>query len=109
MVMGKAAPYSLIYAPQVYDHLRSIDARHHSLIRTKIEEQLRFEPDRVTRNRKPLTPPVTIEATWELRFGPGNQFRVFYDVNRKDREVQILAIGTKTRNRLQIGGEDVDL
>jgi hypothetical protein len=47
------------------------------LIRTTLEEQLRFDPDKETRNRKPLQRPVALEATWELRLGPENRFRVF--------------------------------
>jgi len=50
---------------------------------------------------------VTFEATWELRFGPGNRFRVFYAVSHERREVQILAIGTKERNRLIVGREEI--
>lgn len=51
--------------------------------------------------------PVASEAEWELRLGPGNRFRVFYDVDREQRQVRILAIGVKERNRLFIGGEEV--
>ncbi len=72
-----------------------------------IEEQLRFDPDKETRNRKPLQRPVAFEATWELRFGPENRFRVFYAVRHERQEVQILAIGTKQRNRLMIGREEI--
>ncbi|MEK7407442.1 MAG: type II toxin-antitoxin system RelE/ParE family toxin [Acidobacteriota bacterium] len=74
-----------------------------------IEEQLRFEPDKETRNRKPLHRPVAFEATWELRFGPENRFRVFYAVSHERQQVQILAIGTKQRNRLMIGREEIKL
>ncbi len=48
-------------------------------------------------------------ATWELRFGPDNCFRLLYAVVPENREVQILAIGVKERNRLIIGGEEVQL
>jgi len=79
------------------------------LIRMTIEEQLRFEPDKETRNRKPLQRPVAFEATWELRLGPENRFRVFYAVSHERHEVQILAIGTKQRNRLRIAREEIKL
>lgn len=49
---------------------------------------------------------VTILVT---RFGPGNTFRVFYEIDREDRKVYILAIGIKERDRLFIGGEEVEL
>jgi mRNA-degrading endonuclease RelE of RelBE toxin-antitoxin system len=102
-------PYSLVFDPQVQDHLRSIEAKHHSLIRETIEEQLEFEPETETRNRKPLQRTVDFGATWELRFGPNNRFRVFYTVDSLRHEVQVLAIGVKERNRLTIGGEEIKL
>jgi mRNA-degrading endonuclease RelE of RelBE toxin-antitoxin system len=106
--MRRRPLFALDYAPVVRQHLRVIDARHHSMIRTAIEEQLFFEPDVETRNRKPLKRPVASEAEWELRLGPENRFRVFYRVDRARREVHVLAIGQKERNRLSIGGEDVE-
>jgi hypothetical protein len=44
IVGRKGRPYHLIYAPIVKDHLRAVEAKHYSLIRTTIEEQLRHEP-----------------------------------------------------------------
>ena len=106
--MARKRPFILAYDPEVHQHLRAIEVKYHSLIRTTIEEQLRFEPEDETRNRKPLQRPVTFEATWEIRFGPENRFRVFYAVDHERREVQILAIGVKTRDRLVIGGQEVE-
>ena len=51
-------PYSLIYAPATKEHLLVIDKEHHSLVRETIVEQLTFEPDVESRNRKPLKLPV---------------------------------------------------
>jgi len=70
-----------------------------------VENELQFEPDVETRNRKPLKRPVMLEVEWELRFGPDNRFRVFYDINIESNEVHILAIGVKEGNRLLIGEE----
>jgi hypothetical protein len=56
-----------------------------------------------------LKRPVELGADWEIRFGPDNRFRVFYAVEREHRKVLILAVGVKQRNRLVIGGEEVDL
>jgi hypothetical protein len=78
------------------------------LVSETIEKQLQFEPLIETRNRKPLTQPVEFEADWELRFGPDNRFRIFYEVNEINREVNIIAIGMKHRNKLFIGGEEVE-
>jgi mRNA-degrading endonuclease RelE of RelBE toxin-antitoxin system len=50
-----------------------------------------------------------VGATWELRFGPHNHFRVFYEVSREEQAVCVLAIGVKERNNLFIGGEEFEL
>ena len=107
--MAGRRPFALVYDLEVKTHLRAIESKYRALIRMTIEEQLRFEPDKETRNRKPLQRPVAFEATWELRFGPENRFRVFYAVSHERQEVQILAIGSKERNRLMIGREEIHL
>jgi hypothetical protein len=107
--MAKRLPFTLIYAPIVGQHLDAIDAKYHTLIREKIEEQLSYEPDVETRNRKPVEQPAAFEAEWELRFGPRNRFRVFYQSDLENREVHIVAVGEKDRNRLFVGGEEVTL
>ena len=101
--------FDLIYAPVTKLHLKTIERKYYSLIRTAIENELEFEPDVETKNRKPLKRPLTFEAEWELRFGPDNRFRVFYDINIESHEVYILAIGVKEGNRLFIGREEVKL
>jgi len=61
-----------------------------------IEEQLRHEPTRNTRNKKMLvglTPPWQMEGpVWELRIG---KFRVFYEVNETALRVIIRAVREK--------------
>ena len=109
VIIAGREPFSLVYDANVKEHLRAVDSKHHPLIRRTIEQQLLFEPDVATRNRKPLERPVAFEATWELRFGPQNRFRIFYDVNRESHEVDILAFGVKVGNRLTLGGEELEL
>ncbi|HEX9872374.1 MAG TPA: addiction module toxin RelE [Candidatus Tectomicrobia bacterium] len=109
VTMEPRQPFTIIYAPITRPHLRAIPGSYYSLIRTTIEERLSYEPHVTTRNRKPLKRPVFFEATWELRFGPGNRFRVFYDLDQKQHVVAILAIGIKRGNRLLIGGEEIRL
>lgn len=109
VIMTKRQPFALIYGDEVKVHLRAIEAKHHSLIASEIEDQLRFQPDVETRNRKPLQRPVAFGAEWELRLGPDNRFRAFYQVKSETRQVLILAIGVKERNRLLIGGEEFEL
>jgi len=102
-------PFRLVYDPEVIQHLRQIERKHHTLIRQTIEEQLSYEPEEETRNRKPLVSPTALGGTWEIRFGPGNRFRVFYQTDQARREVYILAIGIKKRDRLFVGGEEFEL
>ena len=83
--------------------------KYQSLIRRTIEEQLSYEPEVETRNRKPLLRPTELGATWEIRFGPNNRFRVFYETDQVNREVYILAIGIKVGSRLFVGGEEFEL
>jgi mRNA-degrading endonuclease RelE of RelBE toxin-antitoxin system len=98
--------YRLVFAPEVISHVAAIDRKYHNLIRRTIQQRLVHEPAKLSRNRKPLEPPAPFDASWELRFGPQNRFRVFYDIDDEDRSVAILAIGVKDRERLQIGAED---
>ena len=108
-LMARKQPFSLDYEPEVKEHLRAIDSKYHSLIHDAIEEQLLFEPDTETRNRKALDPPAPFDATWEIRFGPNNRFRVFYVVDQDSRAVNIVAIGVKKGNRLIVGGVEIEL
>jgi len=109
VIMARKRAFTLIFDPLVKRHLRAIPAKHHSLIRRTIREQLLFEPETATRNRKPLKPPAPLGAAWELRLGPDNRFRVLYAVNAERHEVAVLAVGVKKGNRLIIGGEELTL
>jgi mRNA-degrading endonuclease RelE of RelBE toxin-antitoxin system len=98
--------FELVFAPETVEHVKAIDSQHHSLIRKTIEEQLRVGPGAPTRNRKRLDTPAPFDATWELRFGSDNRFRVLYEIDEATRTVNILAIGIKDRNRLLIGDKE---
>jgi mRNA-degrading endonuclease RelE of RelBE toxin-antitoxin system len=106
--MAKRLKFTLTFAPQAIEHLDRIESKYHGLLRRTIKEQLIDTPTDETRNRKPLEPPAPFDASWELRCGPKNQFRVLYDVDSESRAVWILAIGIKDRNRLLIGDEEYD-
>jgi hypothetical protein len=107
--MSPRQKFVLVYAPITKLHLKTIERKYCSLIRVTIEDELQFDPGVETRNRKPLKRAVAFEAEWELRFGPDNRFRIFYDINIEFHEVHILAIGVKEGNRLFIGGKEVKL
>jgi mRNA-degrading endonuclease RelE of RelBE toxin-antitoxin system len=107
--MAKRPKFTLSFAPQALEHLDSIDSKYHGLLRRTIKEQLTYSPTEETRNRKPLDQPAPFESSWELRCGPDNRFRVFYDVDSESRAVWVLAVGVKERSRLLIGGEEYKL
>lgn len=104
-----STPYQLVYGEDIPEHLQHIERRYYSLIRRAIEQQLSHEPTVETGNRKPLRRPALLGAEWELRFGPGNRFRVFYRVDTPALEVHVLAIGVKMGNRLVVAGEEWQL
>jgi hypothetical protein len=106
--MAKRPKYTLSFALPAIEHLDLIELKYHGLLRRTIKEQLTFTPTEEARNRKPLDQPAPFEASWELRCGPANRFRVFYDVDSAAQEVQVLAIGVKDRDRLLIGGEEYE-
>jgi mRNA-degrading endonuclease RelE of RelBE toxin-antitoxin system len=107
--MAHKQPYAISYDRSTKRQMRAIEAKYHALIRAEIERQLQFEPAKESRNRKPLRQPAPFEATWEIRFGPENRFRVFYGISEENRKVQIQAIGVKEGNRLLVAGVEVEL
>jgi mRNA-degrading endonuclease RelE of RelBE toxin-antitoxin system len=107
--MDSKRAFELVHAPQVREHLKAIERKYYGLIRQEIEAQLRFEPDEETKNRKPLKRAIAFEAEWEIRFGPNDRFRVFYEVDQDTGSVYILAIEVRIRDRLYVGGEEVEL
>jgi len=104
--MAKRPKFTFSFAPEAIEHLDLIESKYHGLLRRTIHEQLMHTPMEETRNRKPVEQPAPFGASWELRCGPENRFRVFYEVDAAAYVVQILAIGLKERNRLVIGGEE---
>src|SRR5262245_7922496 len=106
--MAKRPKFALSFAPEAIEHLDHIDTKYHGLLRRTIREQLTHTPTQQTRNRKPLDQPAPFGASWELRCGPDNRFRVFYEVDAATGEVQVLAVGVKDRNRLLIGEEEYE-
>ena len=107
--MTRRSKFTISYAPETYKHLDWIELKYHRLVATTIEEQLSHTPTTETKNRKPLEQPAALGATWELRFGPKNSFRIFYDANHEEKIVSVLAIGVKEGNRLFIGGQELEL
>jgi mRNA-degrading endonuclease RelE of RelBE toxin-antitoxin system len=104
--MAKRPKFTLTFAAQAIEHLDRIETKYHGLLRQAIKEQLADTPADETSNRKPLESPAPFDASWDLRCGPKNRFRVFHDVDSVSRTVWILAIGIKDRSRLLIAEEE---
>jgi mRNA-degrading endonuclease RelE of RelBE toxin-antitoxin system len=104
--MTKEPRFDLLFSPEVVDHLDAIERKHHSLLHETIEKQLSHTPDKETRNRKPLRRPAPFGASWELRCGPQNCFRVFYKMDSEQKTVGVVAIGVKEGNKLFFGGKE---
>jgi mRNA-degrading endonuclease RelE of RelBE toxin-antitoxin system len=98
-------PYRIDYSPASEEHLRALTARQRAPVFDIVDDQLGDEPAVETRNRKPMRPNPL--APWELRIG---DLRVYYDIAEESEPVvTIVAIGIKDRNRILIGGEEVEL
>jgi mRNA-degrading endonuclease RelE of RelBE toxin-antitoxin system len=103
----KTKAYRLVYETEFVRQLKFIEKKFHSMIKAAIEDHLVDEPDKNSRNRKPLTRPIGWGARWVLRCGNSNEFRVFYSVYPQEGEVHILAVGMKVRERFYIGGKEI--
>lgn len=98
-------PYRVEYSPEAADHLLALTARDRVTVIDSVSEQLTHQPLVQTRNRKPMRPNRL--ATWELRVGA---LRVYYEVKGEPEPVvQVRAVGIKRRDRIEIGGEEIDL
>ncbi len=105
--MPKKPSFRLIYHPNFVDHLHGIDAKSRSEVRAAIEQQLVFDANIETLNRKLLKRPLPFDARWELRCGTKNRLRVFYSVDEDGHTVSIVALGEKVREQIKIAGQDL--
>jgi mRNA-degrading endonuclease RelE of RelBE toxin-antitoxin system len=89
--------FEIEFTQAAWDDLATLKKSEQRLVVEAIETQLKHEPVKQTRNRKPMRPdPI---AAWELRAG---KFRVFYNVDEAAQTVCIEAIGFKLGNLLFI-------
>jgi mRNA-degrading endonuclease RelE of RelBE toxin-antitoxin system len=90
--------FEIRFAEGVEEDLKSIRIYYRNQILDAIEEQLAYEPDTRTRNRKlleNLIPPWrTVASIWELRIG---EYRVFYDLSPTESVVYVRAVRRKPR------------
>jgi mRNA-degrading endonuclease RelE of RelBE toxin-antitoxin system len=104
--MARRPKFQLVFSPDVLAHINSIDRKYHGALQKLMEERLSHDPDTETRNRKPLRRPAPFGASWELRCGPQNSFRVFYKIDLEENMVGVVAIGVKEGSKLFFGGEE---
>ena len=97
--------YRIEYSPDSEDHMNLLTKRQCVIVMDTIDEQLVYQPNIETRNRKPMRPnPI---APWELRIG---DLRVYYDIEEKPEPiVYVIAVGIKERNLVRIGREVIKL
>jgi mRNA interferase RelE/StbE len=104
-VRSGTRPFRIEYATAAVGHLSELTARRRATVLDVVPLKLTHEPTVPTRNRKRLRDNTL--APWELRIG---DMRVYFDVREApDAVVTIRAIGLKRRDRVLIGGEEVDL
>jgi mRNA-degrading endonuclease RelE of RelBE toxin-antitoxin system len=97
--------YRIRFAESAEEHFAQLTARQQTIVLDAVKVQLRYEPLRETRNRKPLRPNPL--APWELRVG---SLRVFYEVDALEQDlVNVLAIGVKRGNRLIVAGKEIHI
>jgi mRNA-degrading endonuclease RelE of RelBE toxin-antitoxin system len=108
VVMKNHAPVHHIYSTQMRSQLEALERRALLLVSRAIERRLSYEPHIAVRNRKPLRTPI-MDATWQLRFGPGNAYRVFYNIDAEKRVVFLQTLGIKERTRLFVDGKRIYL
>ena len=97
--------YRIEYAPEAEAHLNALTKREATTVLDTVSRQLGHQPTVITRNRKPLEAnPV---APWELRIGA---LRVYFEVMEEpEGVVRIVAVGLKDRDRVLIGGVEIEL
>ncbi len=96
--------FHIDFSQRARDNLKGLRKRDQQIVVDAIAAHLTDNPDQSTRQRKKLEDNEL--APWELRVG---DFRVFYDIDRDNQIVIVLAIGKKTHNILRIGDEEIDL
>jgi mRNA-degrading endonuclease RelE of RelBE toxin-antitoxin system len=97
-------PYAVEFMPDAQEQLDRLTARQQAILLDRIQEQLHRRPAEETRQRKKLRPNPL--ASWELRI---REFRVFYDVDKEEQTVFVIAIGRKKHNTLYIGSWEFEI
>jgi mRNA-degrading endonuclease RelE of RelBE toxin-antitoxin system len=97
-------PFQIDLAPDALEQVTAFRKFDQVRILEAIRQQLSNDPLALTRHKKLMR--SNLIAAYELRVG---DFRVYYDVDAKKRVVSVRTIGLKVRNRVIIGGEEMEL
>ena len=104
MATDRNGMFQVAFTPSAFDDINWFRQYEQNIIFDKIEEQLRYEPDVETRNKKRLRPNQVSE--WELRV---ETFRVFYDVDAVANAVEVRMVCHKEGNKLLVRGKEYAL
>jgi mRNA-degrading endonuclease RelE of RelBE toxin-antitoxin system len=97
--------YRIEFTPTAREHFAALTAGERALVRDGVRAQLMHQPTVETRRRKPLRPNTL--AGFRLRI---RHLRVYHDVlEERIRLTLVQAIGVKVRNRIRVGGEEIEL
>jgi hypothetical protein len=97
--------YRIEITAEADEHLNGLSAGERRAVLRAMCQRLRHEPTVQARNRKRMRPNPL--APWVLRVG---RLRVYYEATTSPEPlVTVRAIGIKDRNRVTIGGIEVDL
>jgi len=83
--------YEIVLAPEAIQDFKRLSARDRSVVKETIEEQLRYEPQRISKSRIKRLRGIN-RPQYRLRIG---EIRVFYDV--MEATVEVLAIIPKSK------------
>jgi mRNA-degrading endonuclease RelE of RelBE toxin-antitoxin system len=96
--------FEILFTASALEDLRHLKKTDQSAVLDAIQRQLKGEPLKETRNRKPLRPNDL--SAWEVRIGNN---RVFYDVDEAGSKVIVKAVGWKEHNKLFLRGKEYQL
>src|SRR5215510_14799634 len=96
--------FRIEFSPEADDHIGVLTAHERARLLDGIMLQLVDQPTVETRRRKHMRPhPV---AQYRLRVG---DLRVYYDVNEPESLVLVKAVGIKVRDKVYVGGKEIEL
>jgi len=93
--------FEITYTHSAREDIWTFRKQEQTLIADSIEEHLTRQPNLETRNRKKLRPNQT--AQWELR---SENYRVLYDVDEIERQVEVKLVGRKVGATLLVRGQE---